>query len=73
MCDCIEKVNEALKKSDRNTILDIPLGINFSTGQFSDPRIMIATCKEDPKIRKGPIKVQPSFCPFCGKEYPKES
>lgn len=67
MCNCIEEVNQKLKESGRNTMLDIP--ITFSAvGIDSVRRISILTCKMDNKKREKPLRLFGSFCPFCGEE-----
>lgn len=70
MCDCVKLVGEALKET--NTELAIEFRINFETRKTSIwPTI--ATRKRDSKNREAAKKLFPTFCPFCGKKYPKEA
>ena len=61
-CDCIAKVNEALKP--HNTAIDLATSINLNTGQIRE-FITVATRKTS-KDRKKALIVRASFCPFCG-------
>ena len=47
-------------------MLDIPLTFS-SDGQIHANRVMITTCKRDDSKREKPIKLLPSYCPFCGR------
>lgn len=57
-CICIETINEKL--AEKNTMID---SVFCSDGTET---MRIATIKIDKKVRKGPIKLIPTFCPFCG-------
>lgn len=67
-CKCIEQVNEAL--APHNAALDVPLEVNFRTGQRLDPRIRLSLFKLDPKVRKRLPYFTARFCPFCGAQAP---
>ena len=62
MCDCVIKVNEALKAS--NGRLAIGIGITPGLGVVS--RLLLSIEKADKSNRKKPPAVSASFCPFCG-------
>ena len=69
MCNCIEETNKKLKEHPEwNTVLDIPITWN-TKGQLGADKILVKTRKDNEKIRKGPINLFPSYCPFCGKKY----
>lgn len=68
MCDCIEEINKNLKEKTENTELDIPMIWNLK-GIKTQQRVIIATRKRVAKIRKTPIKLFATYCPFCGKPY----
>jgi len=74
MCDCIEKIDKLLAESkpDNNTKLDIPFTWSKSGKISQAQRVRIVTTKRDSNIRKKPMSVQPSYCPFCGKPYDEE-
>jgi hypothetical protein len=65
MCECITKVNAAL--AGDNTQLGITVVIGGQTSSLPT----IVTEKVNTKLRKGPVAVIPSFCPFCGEKYEK--
>jgi hypothetical protein len=63
MCECIERVNEALK--ERNTKL--ALTFTFGKEAAAYPTIMTEIVV---KVRgQRPATMLPSFCPFCGTRY----
>ena len=66
MCNCNEKVNSKL--SDHNTVLDIPFTVSSGLG-LGFGKVKIVTAKKDSKVRKKPVTVFASFCPFCGEKY----
>jgi hypothetical protein len=68
MCNCIIEMQKALEESNKNTMLDIPITFS-SNGQLKANRVMISTCKRDNSKREKPIKLLPSYCPFCGEKY----
>ena len=70
MCNCISEAEKSLK--DTNTKLDVPITFNQKSGQLSANRLTIATTKRDPKKREKVNRLFASYCPFCGKKYPKE-
>jgi len=67
MCNCIKAVDDAL--ANTNTMLDIPLMIDFKTGKEKPPRMMIAVCKRDPKKREKAMLMPANYCPCCGEKY----
>ena len=74
MCDCIEKINEALEKQGTNTMLDIPIVLNRVDTENvleSAARVKVTTCKRDSSSRKQPMQMFASYCPFCGEKYQK--
>jgi hypothetical protein len=74
MCDCIDKINEALEKQGTNTMLDIPIMLNRTGSDnvlASAKRVKIMTCKRDSSNRKKPMQMFASYCPFCGEKYDK--
>ena len=71
MCNCISEVEEQLKATGRNTMLDIPITFSL-TGSLSGGKVTISTCKRDEKKREKPLRLFASFCPFCGEAYPSK-
>lgn len=67
-CWCIEQLNEAL--APHNARLDVPLEVNFRTGEQLDPRIRLSIFKLDPKGRKRLPYLTARFCPLCGAQAP---
>lgn len=63
MCDCIKNTDESLL--GYNTALNLALSIKDGVPN----RVIISTRKIDAKIRKGPITLVASYCPFCGERY----
>ena len=62
MCTCIRKVDAKL--AEYNGLLVT----NFLT---DPPRAMISVCKKVERQRGKPPLMEASYCPFCGKKYPK--
>lgn len=62
MCDCIKNVNELL--AAHNAVLVLPM--------FGAQRPFIETTKREGSKRGKPPKMQASFCPFCGEQYPEK-
>lgn len=62
MCDCADKMNEALKP--HNTRLSSLTQITSTMDLRA--RIQVATEKIDSKVRKPARAVAATFCPFCG-------
>jgi hypothetical protein len=65
-CKCFARVDELLK----------PLGAMLNQNLFDrSPRAFIAVIENGDKRKRGqklPL-MQASYCPFCGKKYPKET
>lgn len=67
MCDCIEKIQEAL--AEYNTRLVIPLSFSIP----ARPKMaIVATEKIETKKRGKAIRLYARCCPFCGIEYEQE-
>ena len=64
MCECIENVDKKLTEAGHNTKIKMPMLMLSGT-----PRPRVTTEKADPDIRKRPIDVFCSFCPFCGESF----
>lgn len=62
MCECHIKVNEQIGGEKYNSILDFNLlSPNYTA--------IISTSKRVPKVRKGPVALFATYCPFCGVKY----
>jgi len=68
MCDCVETVNEKLKEKKLNTKIKVPLLLD-SGMNCTGVKVQIVTEKENSDVRKKPVAVFSSFCPFCGEAY----
>lgn len=68
MCDCIEVVNKKLSEKDMNTQIKVPLLLNSDMSSQCS-KVQIVTEKADSGVRKKPVPVFSSFCPFCGEAY----
>ena len=68
MCDCIETVNKKLSEKNLNTRIKVPLLLN-SNMSLQGEKVQIVTEKENSDIRKKPVPVFSSYCPFCGEAY----
>lgn len=69
MCDCIKKVNEALKEADTNTVLDVPMTINLGTHKTRADRLTVPTVKANSRNKKKKQTIFATYCPFCGEKY----
>jgi hypothetical protein len=71
MCDCIKLTNESLKNDhpELNTRVYVPVMMNMKTGLHTEPKAVILTEKLDDKVRKKPVKLFATYCPFCGAKY----
>lgn len=58
--DCIQRINEQL--AEHNTRISTALSIPDTTREL----IHITTVKKDAGVRKKPMNLFASFCPFCG-------
>ena len=67
-CNCVKQVNDQLQ--NYNTMLDLRLSVDFSTGKMYDTPPIVATVKIDTKKRGQPATIICVYCPFCGKRYP---
>jgi hypothetical protein len=57
-CKCIAEANRRLKEHNTELVLSLFGGLPS-----------MAASKIDSKVRKGPVRLIPTFCPFCGKKY----
>lgn len=64
MCDCFEDIDARL--SAHNTRLTPMFSLGGDTMELYP---MITTEKINSRERKGPVRVTPVFCPFCGVRY----
>ena len=64
MCNCIEEMNKELEKQNMNTKLELAFGMK---GVIK--KVLICVVKLDDKIKKKPIKLFATYCPFCGQKY----
>jgi len=65
MCDCIDKLNAQLKEGGHNMVISQSFGIHGTI-----PNAKVLTEKRDLAVKKKPIHVFATFCPFCGEKYP---
>jgi hypothetical protein len=68
-CDCIEQLNSACERQGINTVLTVPIIINFQTGKTGPSRVILGVEKRDPKKRERPKPMIPTYCPFCAAKY----
>ena len=73
MCNCIVEINKKLEemRPDNNTRIYTPFTFGL-TGVMKIPRVRIETEKRNGNIRRKPMSLSASFCPFCGKAYEDE-
>lgn len=71
MCNCIEAVNGKLSEKNLNTKIKVPLLLNEDMSAQGS-KVQIVTEKENSDVRKKPISVFSSYCPFCGEAYTKK-
>lgn len=70
MCDCIKGVNSSLLEAGHNTQIQVPITLSTSkSGGFGISKTLVATEKANTELRKKPIKLFASYCPFCGANY----
>lgn len=58
--DCVKRVNDQLREYNTQILTAVSLG---------DPErelIAIGTIKADHQVRKKPVAMYASYCPFCG-------
>jgi hypothetical protein len=70
MCNCIDRVQEALDKGNTNTMLNIPTRFNLKTGEMANDRVLIGTVQRNSRKSGQPMDITPTYCPFCGEKYP---
>lgn len=78
MCDCIEKVNEAIREQYEDPEASVNVGFSFGGNKLSVKPSGLAMQfrkkKKDGSFqeKKTIVCITPVFCPFCGTEYKKE-
>lgn len=65
--DCVEKVNEQLAAYNTR------LASAFSLSDQSRELIPLLTVKADDKVRRKPVNLYASYCPFCGLKLEKDT
>lgn len=65
MCTCIVEANKALK--EHNTVIVLDTAIDFATGKVRSV-LSLPVKRINPKIKKGPLRLQVNFCPLCGEK-----
>lgn len=65
MCDCIKQMNQELDKHNETLDLNISL-----VGKPTS--VIISTYRIDKPAKSG-IRLQATYCPFCGEKYDTES
>lgn len=70
-CKCIEQCDAEFERLGENTRMHVPIQFDMQTGKVATPRMCIATVKADAKKRQQPATVMATYCPVCGKKYPK--
>lgn len=69
-CKCVEQMNKLL--AEKNAQLDCRTLMNFKTGKCRTSPPLLSVVKLDSSKRKPSLPtVLCSFCPCCGKEFPK--
>lgn len=68
MCDCVSKINAMLLEKGHNTRIKTPLTLNPDLSNAGQ-KLEIVTEKADRNIRKKPVAMFSSFCPFCGEKH----
>lgn len=68
MCDCMDTLDAQLKAPQFNTKITRPMMYDGS-----QPRAIIVTEKNVKMLRKGPVAMFATYCPFCGTKYPEEA
>ena len=66
MCNCLNEMQEALDKDERSNNTEIVPILSFGSPN-AYPEIV--TVRRNKKQKKGYLRCQPSYCPFCGKKY----
>ena len=69
-CDCIERMNTALKDAGENSLLVARHIVSLNPdANYRYSTVHIEVEKRDPRVRQRPKAVIPTFCPFCGGRY----
>jgi len=79
MCDCLDKVNEAIREKYGDIEAEVNVGFSFSfAGETSTvrPSGLAAQYRKKKKdgtfaTKKTTVNITPVYCPFCGEEYKK--
>lgn len=64
-CKCAKTADAKL--AEMNTAIDWATLIHPKNGDMQS-RLQIKTRKVDRKVRKGPVVLVATFCPFCGEK-----
>lgn len=67
MCDCVETINEKLAEAGLNTRIKVPMLLSNDL-KVGAKKLQVVTEKADVSVRKHPVSVFTSFCPFCGEK-----
>lgn len=70
-CDCIARVNEQLEQTDTNTKVKVPLLLRDNLSDMTT-KAQIVTEKARRNVRKQPMAMFATYCPFCGIRYEDE-
>ena len=65
MCNCVTEINEKLTEAGHNTRIKTPLILTKSL-DLRGTKLEIVTEKADRNVRKKPVSVFSTYCPFCG-------
>ena len=65
VCNCIETINKKMADRNLNTVIDVPLLLGSNLEDQTE-KTKVVTVKADQSVRKRPVPVFASFCPFCG-------
>lgn len=68
-CKCISNLNKSMEEQGMNSLVSVPLVIDWDKGKCKPPMAIIKTHKDDEKKRGKPATIVATFCPFCGKRY----
>jgi len=68
MCNCVSVINTKMEAKGLNTVIDVPYQMTKDLGE-APQRTKVVTAKKCRSVRKRPVDVFASFCPFCGEKY----
>jgi hypothetical protein len=64
-------MNQKMKERNLNTVIDVPYILSSDLSDCPNT-VKIVTVKAEKAVRKSPVSVFASFCPFCGEKYKKD-